>query len=119
MHTMTLEVDLPQLSTSIGNTSANTAAKGTVTWVDNIGHALIDFMEFKINGNIIDRQYGEWMEIWTQLSTSESRKRGLDKMLDRTGSLSTTGPKTVYIPLHFWFCRNIGLHFTFMCFTIS
>jgi hypothetical protein len=109
MHTMTLEVDLPLLSTVVGNSSGNTGAKGTITWVDNIGHALIEFMEFKINGNIIDRQYGEWMEIWTQLSTSESKKRGLDKMLDRTGSLSTTGPKTVYIPLHFWFCRNIGL----------
>ena len=49
------------------------------------------------------------MEIWSQLTVSESRKRGLDIMLDRTGSLSTTGPKTVYIPLQFWFCRNIGL----------
>lgn len=109
MHTMTLEVDLPQLTTVVGNGSTNGDANGTITWVDNIGHALIDFMEFKIGGNVIDRQYGEWMEIWTQLTTSESKKNGLDIMLDRTASLSTTGPKTVYIPLHFWFCRNIGL----------
>ena len=109
MHTITLEVDLPQLSTVAGNSSANTSATGTVTWIDNIGHGLLDFLEFKIGGNIIDRQYGEWMEIWSQLTVSESRKRGLDIMLDRTGSLSTTGPKTVYIPLQFWFCRNIGL----------
>jgi hypothetical protein len=109
MHTITLEVDLPQLSTQAGNASANTAATGTVTWVDNIGHALLNFLEFKIGGNIIERQYGEWMEIWTQLTVSESRKSGLDIMLDRTGSLATTGPKTVYIPLQLWFCRNIGL----------
>ena len=109
MHTITLEVDLPQLSTQAGNASANTAATGTVTWVDNIGHALLDFLEFKIGGNIIERQYGEWMEIWTQLTVSDSRKAGLDIMLDRTGSLATTGPKTVYIPLQLWFCRNIGL----------
>ena len=49
----------------------------------------------------------KWMEIWSQLTVSNSRKSGLDIMLDRTGSLSTTGPKTVYIPLQLWFFVEI------------
>jgi hypothetical protein len=50
------------------------------------------------------------MEIWTQLSQSESKKRGLDKMLNRYDNLIVNpGPLTVYIPSQFWFCRNIGL----------
>ena len=109
LHTMIMEVDLPTLSTTASVSGAPSTATGTVTYVDNIGHALIDYAEIRIGGNIIDRQYGEWMEIWTQLSQSESKKNALDIMLDRTGNLSTTGDKTVYIPFQFWFCRNIGL----------
>lgn len=109
LHTMILEVDLPTLTTQTTFAGSSSTATGTITYVDNIGHALIDQVELKIGGQPIDKHYGEWMDIWTQLSQSESKKRGLDIMLDRTGSLNTTGNKTIYIPLQFWFCRNIGL----------
>jgi hypothetical protein len=50
------------------------------------------------------------MEIWTELSQSESKKRGLDLMLNRNPQLVVNpGPLTLYIPFQFWFCRNIGL----------
>lgn len=109
VHTIVIEVDLPTLTTQTTFAGSSDGAVGTITYVDNIGHALIEEVELKIGGQPIDKHYGEWMEIWTQLSQSESKKRGLDLMLDRTGDLTTTGDKTVYIPLQFWFCRNIGL----------
>ena len=119
MYTMILEVDLPKLycKTTGDLTNGNTLAdfdKGngsaTLSWVNNTGHALLSYCELRIGKQLIDTQYGEWMEIWTQLSQSESKKRGLDLMLNRNTNLETKqGPFTAYVPLQFWFCRNIGL----------
>jgi hypothetical protein len=116
MYTMILEVDLPKLySTYTFDTTYPTPtdfakSMGDISWINNIGHALLNYCDITIGKQLIDRQYGEWMEIWTQLSQSESKKRGLDLMLNRNSELLTNpGPFTVYIPLQFWFCRNIGL----------
>ena len=57
------------------------------------------------------------MEIWTELSQEIGRKTGLDYMLARSANpgidgpkpVIVTGPRTLIIPLQFWFCRNIGL----------
>jgi hypothetical protein len=118
IHTMLLEVDLPSLTSATTFDQApaygpiNTTGKGTgnISWVNNTGHSLVNYYDLKISDNIIDRQYSEWMEIWTQLSQSESKKRGLDLMLNRNEQLVTnSGPLNLYIPMQFWFCRNIGL----------
>ena len=119
MYTMIVEIDIPQLyskytydSDWIGApTDFNTPdAVGSISWVNNTGHASVLYYDLKIGGQLIDRQYSEWMEIWTQLSQSESKKRGLDQLLNRQ-DVYESNPKaqTLYIPLQFWFCRNIGL----------
>lgn len=105
-YSMVLEVDLPLLE----SLRAGQTGGGTISYVNNIGHALIEYAEIEIGGNVIDKQYGEWMEIWTQLSLDESMKFGYQEMLQRYDTFQTTnGPTTVYVPLQFWFCRNIGL----------
>jgi hypothetical protein len=117
IYTMFLEIDLPQLYATYtadptygGSASDFSKGIGNISWINNTGHGIIDYCDFLIGKQKIDRQYGEWMEIWTQLSQSESKKRGLDLLLNRNPDLQIqTGPFTVYIPLQFWFCRNIGL----------
>jgi hypothetical protein len=119
MYTMILEVDLPQLiaqytfdPTYNGGTTPGLFSKGcgNISWVNNTGFALINFLDLTIGKQLIDRHYGEWMEIWTELTQSESKKRGLDLMINRNNDLQVNpGALTVYIPLQFWFCRNIGL----------
>ena len=118
MYTMILEIDIPQIYSTYtadpayGNDSAfNTPdAVGDISWVNNTGHASVLYYDLKIGGQLIDRQYSEWMEIWSQLSQSESKKRGLDQLLNRNNILETNpDAQTLYIPLQFWFCRNIGL----------
>lgn len=106
---MMLEFDLPSLSTSTTFSGSSSIATGSVKYVDNIGHALIEYADIKIGGTLIDRHYGEWMDIWTELTDNTSQKEGLDIMLGRTGELSNTSGGTVYIPMRYWFCRNIGL----------
>jgi hypothetical protein len=116
MHTMFLEVDLPALSSnytydaSVGIPNDYAAGQGNITWINNTGNAILNYADILIGKQLIDRQYGEWMEIWTQLTQSESKKRGLDLLLNRNSQLIVnSGPLTLYIPFQFWFCRNIGL----------
>jgi hypothetical protein len=105
-------------------------------WLHYIGHRLIKQVEVEIGGQRIDRQYGDWLQIWTQLSTEAGSVRALDAMIGQTPDLvllkNATGSdlnaacssaektmsctaykgtpaKTLYIPLQFWFCRNPGV----------
>ena len=105
-------------------------------WLDFPGHQLISQVEVEIGGQRIDRQYGDWMHIWTQLTLSANQKAGYYKMIGNTVGLTyITDPTyadiaapcgndapanvcaprkalpetTLYIPLQFWFCRNPGL----------
>jgi len=117
IYTMLFEANLPQLfgkTTSDSNwggpSSDFNKGQGSISWINNTGHALVSFYDLTIGKQLIDRQYSEWMDIWTELSQSESKKRGLDLMLNRNNNLEVkSGPLTTYIPLQFWFCRNIGL----------
>jgi hypothetical protein len=81
-------------------------------WVNSIGHALIKIIEIEIGGVVIDRQYGIWMEIWMELTTPTEKQQGLNEMIGRSESsvnYDNNMELDLYIPLRFWFCRNIGL----------
>jgi hypothetical protein len=94
-------------------------------------------VEVEIGGQRIDKQYGDWMHIWNQLTLTSEQEEGYNKMIGNTTQLTyLTDPKfadiatacntnnapaatcaprkalpetTLYIPLQFWFCRNPGL----------
>jgi hypothetical protein len=125
-----LQVTLPEINQSMGT---NVYAR----WLDFIGEQLVAQVEVEIGGQRIDRQYGDWMHIWNQLTLSKEQQRGYYKMIGNTTQLtyitdpafadvsgpcaSATGPSqvcaprkalpetTLYVPLLFWFCRNPGL----------
>ena len=73
------------------------------------GNALVSEVELEIGGQRIDKHYQEWNEIWTELSTPDSKAVGMNAMTGSVGSSGTTGVGMVQIPLNFWFCRNPGL----------
>ncbi len=70
------------------------------------GLRLIDYVELEIGGQKIDKQYSHWMYIWNELSLPEGKKNGYYKMINKDGE---EGDRQLYIPLEFWFCRNVGL----------
>jgi hypothetical protein len=74
----------------------------------NIGHWLIKQVEVEIGGQMIDRQYGEWMYIWNELTLPKGKEEGFKEMI-KTKQTATIDMVKVYVPLEFWFCRNIGL----------
>ena len=105
-------------------------------WLDYPGHHMINNVEVEIGGQRIDKQYGDWMHIWNQLTSTAEQEAGYNKMVGHTTQLTyltdpsfadveqacqsgapcnTCAPRnalpetTLYIPLQFWFCRNPGL----------
>jgi hypothetical protein len=73
------------------------------------GSDIVSEVELEIGGQRIDRHYKEWMQIWEELSTPESKAIGLKSMKCDIGTRGTTGVGMLQVPLEFWFCRNPGL----------
>ena len=127
-----LQVTLPEINQNM-NSGGNVYAR----WLDYVGEQLVAQVEVEIGGQRIDRQYGDWMHIWNQMTLSSEQQRGYFKMIGNTTQLTyITEPDsptlldlvllpvalprlcaprnalpetTLYVPLHFWFCRNPGL----------
>jgi hypothetical protein len=126
-----LQVTLPQISQDLGGTNPVFAR-----WLDFPGEQLVDQVDVEIGGQRIDRQYGDWMHIWNQLTHTSEQQRGYNKMVGNTtqltfltdpsyaaidGPCDTGAPAqvcaprnalpetTLYVPLQFWYCRNPGL----------
>jgi hypothetical protein len=90
------------------------ALAGTnVSWTRNIGHVLIDYVNIEIGGQEIDRHYGDWFNIWNELTQTAEHEDGYNVLIGNTVALttpaSTIAASTLYVPLQFWFCRNPGL----------
>ncbi len=86
--------------------------KYTISWINGIGHALIKRVEIEIGGVVIDTQYGQWLEIWSELTVHNNKRDAYNDMVGRFEYFNSTmqqGGTVLYIPLQFWFCRNIGL----------
>ena len=130
-----LQVTLPEISQSLKGSGA--ADKGVwARWLDFPGEQMISQVEVEIGGQRIDRQYGDWMHLWNQLTLSKEQERGYFKMVGNTTQLTfitdpsfsgVDGPcassapvqvceprnalpeTTLYVPFQFWYCRNPGL----------
>ena len=78
------------------------------------GYKLIKHVELEIGGQRIDKQYGEWMYIWNELTMDSGKKAGFMEMVGGNDSnipfeYTSNNDIELYIPLEFWFCRNVGL----------
>jgi hypothetical protein len=80
-------------------------------WVRKIGYAMIKQIYITIGGKTIDRHYGDWLNIWHELT--ENDREDWKKMVGDIEKLyqydSTKDAYTLYIPLQFWFCKSPGL----------
>ena len=118
-------IDLPNIfSTDIDN----------FEWTKDIGHVMIKSAELLIGGQIIDKQYGIWMNIWNEITPFNPSS--FKRMVGRVESLTNPFPyygsidqgvqtiedplpgqivypsipaRRLYVPLEFWFCKNPGL----------
>ena len=97
-----------------GTTVASAPTKAKFAWIRKLGHFLIEWIEILIGGNRIDRQWGEWINIWHELTGSNDQQVGYDEMIGDVPEMTNfdTAVKPAYrviTPIPFWFCRDNGL----------
>ena len=105
-------------------------------WLNWVGHNLVKNVELEIGGQRIDKHYGDWLQIWNELTQEAGKQAGYAKMVgnvpqlvnllvqggedcdnDCSGGepnssnefLMCSPEYTLYVPLQFWFNRNPGL----------
>ena len=127
-----LQVTLPEINQNLNDSSSDVYAR----WLDYPGHQLVESVEVEIGGQRIDKHYGDWMQIWNQLTLDKNQDAGYKKMVGQTtqltfmtdpsfadidGPCDSDAPRqvcaprkalpetTLYVPLQFWFCSNPGL----------
>jgi hypothetical protein len=114
---MILEIVLPLVKMTNGTTG---------TYVNNTGYSLIEEISLEIGEQEIDKQTGEWMQIWSSVSTPPGQREALNNMVGRVDGLNLPpvslppelcsvgtyqyGATKRYIPLQFWFNKNPGLY---------
>lgn len=83
-------------------------------WINNIGNNIINYIEFKIGGNVIDKIYGSWLNIWfelnnkKELSESYNEMIGSKKIYTNIYKDKNTRELQLYIPLNFFFNKFTG-----------
>jgi len=81
-------------------------------WINSVGHAIVKIIEIEIGGVVVDRQYGLWLEIWSELTVPLNKRPGFFEMIGKSENpinLANNSELDLYVPLYFWFCKNIGL----------
>jgi len=98
-------------------------------WIDDLGHHLIREYCVEIGGQQIDRQFGDWLQIWNDLTIPAGQREGYQDMIggpprgpagplgDQSqwpGSLQQWSTqdkpcRVLFVPLQFWFNRHVGL----------
>jgi hypothetical protein len=101
-------------------------------WVKNLGVNVVNYISLLIEGQTIDKNYGEWLNIWNELTLTEDKKNTYYEMIGHIPEMynpenapgnngiypeaniandyipSIQG-RRLYVPLVFWFNRNPGL----------
>jgi hypothetical protein len=87
-------------------------------WTNSIGHAIISSVEIEIGGTRIDKHYGEWLDVWSELTEKEEKRPGFWEMIGKyTDAEYDAGyrreqskARTLYVPLKFCFNTAPGLY---------
>jgi len=128
-----LQVTLPEVNQTMKGSSQDGVY---ARWLDFPGEQLISQVEVEIGGQRFDRQYGDWMHIWNNLTLPVDQMKGYYAMVGNTteltfitdpsfnpidGPCQANAPRqvcaprnalpetTLYVPFQFWYCRNPGL----------
>lgn len=107
-----LEIQLPALTNSLTG--------DPLSYTNATAHALIQEISIEIGEQEIDKQTGEWMEMWSNFTVTEDKRQGWNNMIGKVqgasqgnapaNNVNLFGPLSLYVPLRFWFCKNPGLY---------
>jgi hypothetical protein len=83
-------------------------------WVNRIGHSILDELEIRIGGHKMDRQYGDWINIWYELTAKRNMEDIYFEMIGNVSKLTSFDRVVkpsykITVPMQFWFNRYSGL----------
>lgn len=115
-------MEIPDIKKVIKKNSDGNIIGDDFRFVKNLGEVMLEEYQVYVGGSIVDRQYGEWLHIWNELSVESSKRYGYDKLIGNVPELYIPDPfnrqnhnhiqideRRIYVPLKFWFNRNPGL----------
>lgn len=123
LHDIYLVYDTPNIRFPVENFDNLTPHDVNFKWVRDLGNNIIFSTEVNIGGQRIDIQYGQWMQIWNELTITDSKKLSYNRLVgnfpkmrpghsvfypDKSGNITIPSTRLM-IPLDFWFCKNPGL----------
>jgi hypothetical protein len=107
-----LEIQLPALKDSVTGLP--------LSYTNSTAHALIQEVSLEIGDQEIDKQTGEWMEMYSNYTVTSDKKDAWGAMIGKTfeasrGNANSTvvnqfGPLSLFVPLRLWFNKNPGLY---------
>lgn len=108
-----LVVTLPKLSISNLNTPTvenenNSSSPYRVHYADFLGNIMIEKISLYFNGMLIDEQYGDYMQFYTDLYISDWNRKamlGMDDVMNKPNLKIDS--ESIYIPFKFWFCNDM------------
>jgi hypothetical protein len=102
-------------------------------WIPNLGYNMINSVSLLINGSAVVTHRGEWLKLYSYITHTANKRKIVDSMIGNVVELTdpanagnrmnqyphsiTTGSfvaqpsilaRDLVIPLHFWFCEDIG-----------
>lgn len=133
LHDCYLNVTIPDIYSPVNPTTAGFAAGYEFQWISNLGYNMIRSISLLINGAAIVTHSGEWMKLYSYLRHNGTMRAKVDRMvgnlpelkdpanaygrfnqyphsLSQTNSLAAPSilGRELLIPLHFWFCEDVG-----------
>jgi hypothetical protein len=133
LHDCYLNVTIPDIYSPVNPIGSGFATGYEFQWVSNLGYNMIQSVSLLINGTAIVTHTGEWMKLYSYLSHNGTMRAKVDRMVgnlpeikdpahafDRFNqyphAISKTGSQAapsilgreLMIPLHFWFCEDVG-----------
>jgi hypothetical protein len=104
-------------------------------WIKNMSYYMIYRCQMRLGSQLVDELYGEWMDIWTELTLPSSKRQGHERMTGnyaeftsptdykprvvlrnnkfyyKTYPVGAPGSPSIpsrryFVPLNFWFTRN-------------
>ena len=85
-----------------------TVTASDVVDVTDLGYYIIKSVELQIGGTKIDKHYGRWMHVWSQLTRTAEHADAFTAIVS-PGALAADDVVSLYVPLQFFCCRNDGL----------
>jgi hypothetical protein len=133
LHDCYIHISLPDIFSPVSPIGNGKAIGYNFQWIPNLGYNMINQVSILINGTAIVTHTGEWMKMYSYLNFDANKRALVDKMVgnvpeltdpanayDRlnqyphsiTTSTANAQPsilgREIIIPLHFWFCEDIG-----------